>query len=205
MAVLALAHSLYEGAHLLKNPEPVLMREAGAMSRAAHRLREIDDGSHGRILCPWDWGHLVSYTAGLPVMVDGFGTAGGLTSFQEAQSAYFLIREEALARYCQRNGIRFVVLNNPFQYFPYTVHCFGVPSYHYLRPSLRGDGIVSVTRLMQASFWWRAYFDHGLARPEKGAWGASFRFFRLVYSDPQASSVSPPFGGPLVQVWELTH
>ncbi|MBI2840908.1 MAG: hypothetical protein HYX75_21530 [Acidobacteria bacterium] len=202
-ALLAVGPSLYECGRLLKNPSPVLTRGAGAMLRAAYRLREIDGGRHGRILAPWDWGHLLSFTSASPVIVDGFGTMGGLGVFEGAQSAPFLVREEAFADYCRRNGIRFVVVDNPFLRLPGSANCFGVPSSHYLRPSGEAGGSFVITRLMQVSFWWRAYYDKGRARPERGARGAPFRFFRLVYSDPQMSWAPSPFGGPMVQVWEL--
>jgi hypothetical protein len=55
---------------------------------------------------------------------------------------------------------------------------------------------------MRATFWWRAYFEAGRARPGRGEAGAAFRRFRLVRVEMEPS---PSEIRSTVQVWELVE
>jgi hypothetical protein len=59
-----------------------------------------------------------------------------------------------------------------------------------------------ITRLAQATWWWRAYFAHGAALPQQGMFGRPFRQFRLLWTDPQLSLDRTPYRGPSLMIWE---
>lgn len=201
-AIIGLGPSLVGCVGLLRHPPPLYLPGTAAMMRAADHLRSLS-AMNGRVLGPWEWGHLFNVRAGRPVIIDGFGTMVGRSLFQRAQGALFLRSEDAVAEYCRRSGVRFIVLDNPFLRLPTATACAEVPLENYLRPSGEPGKASTVTRLAQSTFWWRAYFDQGRARPERGRWGRPFRAFRLVYVDKQRSWGPPVYRGPLVEIWEL--
>ena len=172
------------------------------MLRAAARLATWQDRP-GHVLGPWSWGHLFDVRAGRGVIVDNFGAAVSRTTFDNALTAFLLSREARVADYCTAVGVRFVVLENPLRLLPPQIQSLGGDVSAYLRPGATPESPPGITRLAQTTFWWRAYFDRGEARPEAGARGEAFRRFRLVYVDPQPSADPPPYRGPAVQIWEL--
>lgn len=201
-AVLALAPTCAAAWLWLRPFSPVVPEEAAPMVRAAARVASFLDRP-GRVLAPWSWGHLFDVRAGRGVLVDNFGAMLGRAAFEDALSVALLTREDRVAASCERTGVRFVVLENPLRLIPPQVETLGGGATLYLRPGATPEAPPSITRLAQTTFWWRAYFGRGAARPEAGARGEAFRRFRLVYEDPQPSADPPPFRGPAVQVWEL--
>ena len=63
---------------------------------------------------------------------------------------------------------------------------------------------VRITRLAQATWWWRAYFSRGAPLPQQGMFGRAFTHFRLVYADPQIVLDRTPFRGPALMIWEYS-
>ena len=170
--------------------------------RAANWLKRAADRP-GRVLGPWSWGHLFDVVGERPVLVDNFGPLIERVEGNAALAAPLLPGEERLAEFCRRAGVRFVVLENPLRTLSGVLVTVGQDEALYLRPGAAAGKPPTFTRLAQASFWWRAYFDQGRARPEAGRWGRPFRSFRLVWADKENSGDPAPFSGPAMQIWEF--
>jgi hypothetical protein len=123
--------------------------------RAARLLHEQPPG---RVLAPWSVGHLLDVDAGRAVVIDNFGTMPNEIAFERAHDAFLTTREESLARYCDENGIRFVVYEPPGG-MRAAAAIVGLDPKLYDR-----------TKLAAATVWQRA-FD-----------GAPLRLFRRVYA-----------------------
>jgi len=108
----------------------------------------------GRTLAPWSVGHLLDVDGGRAVVVDNFGTMPDEIAFERAHDAFLTTHEDALARYCDANGIRFIVYERP-------------GGMHAAESILGVDVPPAVKR---RSVWWRAYA------------GAPLRDFRRVYA-----------------------
>jgi asparagine N-glycosylation enzyme membrane subunit Stt3 len=67
----------------------------------------------GRVLAPWSVGHLLDVVAGRPVVIDNFGTMPDRIAFERAHDAFLTTHEESLARYCDEQGVRFVIYEGP--------------------------------------------------------------------------------------------
>jgi hypothetical protein len=67
----------------------------------------------GRTLAPWSVGHLLDVDGGRAVVIDNFGTMPNQIAFERAHDAFLTTHDDALARYCDANGIRFIVYENP--------------------------------------------------------------------------------------------
>ena len=187
----------------LRHPVPTEVLETASFERAALFLARRPE-AHGRVLGPFSWGHLLHRLGGRPVLVDPFGAMPDRRLFEDALAATLTTREDHLAAWCRSRDVRFIVLENPLMRITRQAEAVGLSAPLFLRPSGGPDNQLAVTRFAQATFWWRAYFDRGAALPPAGSRGAPFRFFRLAYADPQLSTNPPPFGGPLVQIWELS-
>jgi asparagine N-glycosylation enzyme membrane subunit Stt3 len=199
-AVLLLAPPLPSALAGVRSPGPSFPSFAGPMVRAALASRSMPPG---RFLPPWSWGHLFDTVGGRSVVVDNFGTMGSPVGFENALSSILAVDEETAAGFCRRNGIRFVVLENPLRLISRVAETVGRSPAAYLRPDPDPEAPMRVTRLAQATFWWRAYFFRGSPRPEAGRFGLPFRHFRLVWVDAEPSAEPPPYAGPAVQIWEL--
>jgi hypothetical protein len=156
----------------------------------------------GRVLGPWSWGHLFNVVGGRGVLLDNFGTVGGQTEFENATAATLATREKFVADFCAARGVRFVVLQDPLPYFGSHAEMSGFPRAAFERTSGKRGTEPSATALMKATFWWRAYFEEGRARPGRGEAGARFRRFRLarVEMEPLPSEIRST-----VQIWELVE
>ncbi len=190
---------------------PALLSPASAIPlsglpaiRAANWLKRNADRP-GRVLAPWSWGHLFDFVGERPVLVDNFGPLIESVEGNAAIAAPLLPGEERFAAFCRQAGVRFVVFDNPFGTISGMVTTLGQPAAPYLRPGSTKESPPAFTRLAQASFWWRAYFDGGRARPEAGRSGRPFRRFRLVWADKESSGYPAPYAGPALQIWELVE
>src|SRR6185436_11347661 len=67
----------------------------------------------GRVLAPWSVGHLIDVVGERPVVIDNFGTMPDRGAFERAHDAFLTTHEETLARYCDEEGVRFVVYEGP--------------------------------------------------------------------------------------------
>ena len=184
----------------LLHPGPSFPAMAAPMARAALVSRSLPPG---RFLPPWSWGHLFNTVGGRSVVIDNFGAAGDRVGFENAVASTLAVDEEITAAFCRKNGIRFVVLENPLRLMSRYAETVGRSPADYLRPSADPDAPLRVTRLAQASFWWRAYFFRGSARPEAGRYGLPFRHFRLAWVDSEPAAELAPYAGPAIQIWEL--
>ncbi len=180
-------------------PEPV-PAGAGPALRVAELLRR--DRTTGRVLALENWGHAFNVLGRREVLVDPFGTAGN-PLYGPALTALLTTREERLAAFCREHRVRFLVLENPLATLPGTAARAGFDPDAYLVPGPGPDDPPRLTRLLQATVWWRAYFNGGRARPELGPGGEPLRSFVLVYEDPARVPQPPPYGGPALQVWEF--
>lgn len=199
-ALLLLAPSLPGALGSVLHPGPSLPLFANPMARAAIASRSMPPG---RFLTPWSWGHLFDVAGGRSVVVDNFGAMGNRIAFENALASILAVDEETTAGFCRQNGIRFIVLDNPLRLISRYAETLGRSPAAYLRPAPDPDAPMRVTRLAQASFWWRAYFLRGTGRPEAGRFGLPFRHFRLVWVDSDPAPEPPPYAGPAVQIWEL--
>ena len=179
----------------IARPPGAVSQEMVPMIRAADFVRARTDRP-GRVLGPWTWGHLFDVVAGRPVIVDNFGAMLGRTNFENAVGIVFATRERAVAAYCAAHGVRFLVLPDPLPFFADNAEMSDLPKSLFVTP----DRPPGPSRLMQSSFWWRAYFEGGKPRADRGPAGAAFRYFRLagVETEPQPSEMRSA-----VQIWEL--
>ena len=90
--------------------------------------------------------------------------------------------ENALWRYCDGAGIRYVVLDNPVFGLQGAAAVLGLDPRDF-----------ELTKLATSTWWWRAYYSRGRTAHR----------FRLVYADPQPSwRGTPLFRGPAIEIWE---
>lgn len=173
------------------------------MIATANYLRSRGPGA-GRVLGPWWAGHAFDVLGARPVVVDNFGAMEGRFLFEEAAGLLLSPREETVADYCRRNHVRFVVVENPSA-ASQIARTLEIPVSLYSRrlPGAAGEkSILAPTRLLEASFWWRAYFGAGPVS-ESPSPSLRFRFFRLVYPDPARFGDRLPSGSSGLQVWEF--
>jgi asparagine N-glycosylation enzyme membrane subunit Stt3 len=183
---------------LTRPPGPVPAR-AVPILRAAGNLRAVP--GNGRVLSSWSWGHAFHVAGGRPVVVDNFGASIGQTDFQNALGIVLSPREEAVAAWCRENRVRFIALENPLANLTVQAEAIGMSPSLFVRTDAGGPP--QITPRMRFSFWWRAYFDRGAAVREPRREAAAFRHFRLLYADASTSGTGR-FGGPAVQIWELS-
>jgi Uncharacterized membrane protein, required for N-linked glycosylation len=173
------------------------------MIATANYLRSRGRG-RGRVLGPWWAGHAFDVLGTQPVIVDNFGAAAGRHMFDEAVGLLLSPREETVARYCRDHGVRFLVVENPSAAsqiartleLPVSLYSRQVPA------AAGGKALLAPTRLLEASFWWRAYFGAGPAS-ESPAPASRFLHFRLVYPDPSRFGDRLPTESSGLQVWEF--
>jgi hypothetical protein len=194
-SVVAVSPSLF-------HPAPIVPLVARPALRVARLLRGTSPRA-GRVLAPWSWGHVIDVVGERGAVLDNFGSWIGEPEFSGAISALLSTREERLAEWCRRNGVEWVVFDNPLLRLPATAAMLELPGGAYLRPPSVPGGAPHITHLMQATVWWRAYFERGRARPERGMAGAPLRLFVPVYDDPDPSWEPAPFAGPALSVWRL--
>lgn len=173
---------------------------AGPALRVAELLRR--DRRPGRVLALENWGHVFNVLGRREVLVDPFGTAGN-PLYGPSLTALLTTREARLADFCREHRVRFLVLENPLASLPGTAARAGFDPERYLVPGPGPGDPPRLTRLLQATVWWRAYFNGGRARPELGPGGEPLRSFALLYEDPARVPQPPPFDGPILQVWEF--
>jgi hypothetical protein len=160
---------------------PVIDEREQPWVRAASFLRRRPD--RGRVLAPWSMGHALDVLGGHPVIIDNFGMmTDDEIVFDRAHDAFLAHDENALARYCDGAGIRYVVLDNPAFGLPAAADILGLERRQFM-----------ATKLAASTWWWRAYYRHQSRR------------FRLVYADPQPSwRGTPVLRGPALEIWERT-
>ncbi|HKC25050.1 MAG TPA: hypothetical protein VKF32_09930, partial [Thermoanaerobaculia bacterium] len=200
-ALVALGPGLVFAAPSIATPSPSVPPEAAPMLRVTSFLRAHPGG---RVLGPLSWGHLFDVAGLHPAVLDNFGSMIGREPFRARLRVFLLTDEAAVARWCRASGVRWVVLEPPFTALPLVVESLGEPLLPYLRPPPCPGGAFTFTRRTQATFWWRAFYDGGRARPEMGRFGTPFRSFRLAYRDAQPAGVGP-YRGPSAEVWELVE
>jgi hypothetical protein len=194
-AALVLAPGLAFSVPRVARPALAITPQSRPMVQAARKIAGTGVPS-GAVLPPWSWGHLFNVVPGRRVLVDNFGSASAPTDFANSTGITFVTREKMLADYCSWHGVRFLVLDDPLPYFAARVDMSGLPRSAYERPVGSGEP----TRLMRSTFWWRAFFEGGRARPDLGPAGASFRRFRLVGVETEPESAKRRTA---VQVWEV--
>ena len=177
---------------------PVVPREAAPMVRTARRLQALPPGE-GRLLGPWSWGHLFHVVGNRPVILDNFGATVGRTTFDDAHAALLLRRDDGFRSYLRRNGIRYVVLQNPVAAVRSFALCLDQPLDPWLRPGTPGGG-PEPTRLLRSTVWWRLYAGASPGGPA----AAIPAGFRLLYADPAAAGAPRPWDGPAMVVWEFS-
>ncbi len=119
--------------------------------RAAEFMKHQEPG---RVLGPWSLGHAIDVEGKHPVVLDNFGTMPDARTFESAHEALLSRAETSLARYCDANGIRYLILDSPK---------FGVAS---------ANAITGENQELQSTWWWRVHH------------GAEPRQFRLIWSEP---------------------
>jgi len=203
LAALAVAPGLIGCLYALPEMRSVVPPAAVPMLAAADFLKARREP--GRVLAPWWAGHAFDVVSGRPVVLDNFGAMEGRALFDEAIGLPLSPREETVARYCRDHGVRFVAIENPVGAVLQTARMLEVPVSFYLKPvstPAGGKPSYSPTRLLQASFWWRAYLG-GELRPGDSQPGPRFRHFRLLYPDPSRFGDRLPPGSRALQVWEF--
>ena len=200
-ALVALAPAVWGAAGLVRRPAPVVPPFAGPALRAAVALRERPEP--GRVLTPENWGFVFLVGAGRGVLVDPFGSMSDPRAYERALGLFLENREERFVEACRRLGVGFVAFESPLAGLPETARRLGLRGEAFLRPPAGPGGRPTVTRLAQATVWWRAYYDGGRARPERGPWGAPLSRLAKVYEDPARTPELPPYGGSMLQLWRV--
>jgi asparagine N-glycosylation enzyme membrane subunit Stt3 len=155
----------------------------------------------GRVLAPWSMGHLLDVVGERPVIVDNFGSMPDAVDFERAHDALLSKDEASLTRYCDANGIRWIVLANPVFEIQEAAAVNGIDQNRYV--TTVNHQVTRIHRLAQATCWWRAYYFDGAARPAQGMFGKPLTGFRKVYSDPQpAWHGTAVHNGPALEIWE---
>ncbi len=199
-ALVALGPTVWGAAGLVLSPAPIVPALAYPALRAAVALRERPEP--GRVLTPENWGFVFLVGAGRGVLVDPFGSMSDPRAYERALGLYLETREERFVEACRRLGVRFVAFESPLAGLPEAARRLGLPGEAFLREPA-GGGPPTVTRLAQATVWWRAYYDGGRARPERGPWGAPLSRLVKVYEDPARTPELAPYGGSVLQLWRV--
>ena len=199
-ALVALGPAVWGGAGLVLGPAPVVPDLARPALRAAVALRERPEP--GRVLTPENWGFVFLVGAGRGILVDPFGSMSDPRAYERALGLYLETREGRFVEACRRLGVRFVAFESPLSGLPETARRLGLPGDAFLRAPA-GGGPPTVTRLAQATVWWRAYYDGGRARPERGPWGAPLTRLAKVYEDPARTPELAAYGGSMLQLWRV--
>ena len=194
-AAILLAPGLVFSLPRVVRPAQVMTPESQPMVQATQAIARAAAWP-GAVLPPWSWGHLFNVVANRRVLVDNFGNWSAPTEFENSTAITFATREKMLADYCGWYGVRFLVLDDPLPYFAARADMSGLPRSAYERPVGSGEP----TRLMRSTFWWRAYFEGGRARPDLGPAGAPFHSLRLVRVETEPESARHRTA---VQIWEL--
>lgn len=201
LAVLAAAAPTLAGAvPRLLTPAPVVPPGALPALRVAGLLSAAP--GPGRVLALENWGHVFNVVGRRGVLLDPFGT-GGNPDYGASLSALLSNREERLEAFCRASGVRYLVLENPLLHLSGAAARAGLDPAAFLAPGAGPDAPPRLTRLLQSTVWWRAYYDHGRARPERGRSGEPLSRFVLLHEVPGAGPQPPAWGGPALQLWEL--
>jgi hypothetical protein len=137
-----------------REPEPAWI--------AAPRMlaAEVAPLPRGRILAPWSIGHALHVLGRQPVVLDNFGSMPDEMAFADATDALLQTHPDALAAWCRRNGVRYLVLPAPG-----------------LRAAAASVGIdpalYTGTRLARRTVWWRLRRGErlaGFARRSANVW-----------------------------------
>ena len=156
----------------------------------------------GRVLAPWSIGHVLDVIGERAVVIDNFGTMPDSIAFGNASDALLSRDEDSLARYCDRTGVRYLVIDNPLYGLRGVAAAVGIDPGAFVQSDAQGRP-VRITRLAEATWWWRAYFGRGRAVPAEGIFGRPFTRFRLAWADPQPSwHGTAMYRGPALEVWE---
>lgn len=118
--------------------------------RAANFLR--DRGGAGRVLAPWSYGHMFDVLGESPVVLDNFGTMPDPETFRVAHEILLSRDERAVAAFCDRYDIRYVVLETPFRGIVQSAKFAGMPI----------EMFASENRLKPEAgrtWYWSAFFD----------------------------------------------
>jgi asparagine N-glycosylation enzyme membrane subunit Stt3 len=156
----------------MQHPTPPVGATERQWIRAAEFLRTQPGG---RVLAPWWLGHTIDVIGGHGVVIDNFGNMPDPLAFERANEALLSRDEATLVRYCQTNGVRFVLLTNPL---------LGVRDAAAVIGARANPGT--------ATWWWRTYFSR---RAEH---------YRLIYDNwrPEWQGAWMVHA-PAIEIWEL--
>jgi hypothetical protein len=87
-----------------REPEPAWITAPRMLAR------EVVPLPRGRILAPWSIGHALHVLGRQPVVLDNFGSMPDEMAFGDATDALLQTHPEALAGWCRRHGVRYLVL-----------------------------------------------------------------------------------------------
>ncbi len=171
----------------MQQPEFAIPRRTIPWIRTASFLQA--QRAPGRVLAPWSIGHVVDVIGERGVIIDNFGNMPDPITFDRANDVWIARHEDALVRFCEASGVRYVVLENPISGLPLAAQILGLDSENYIHIT-GGMPPFVFTRLARSTWWWHAYF------------GRSLRHFQLVYADPQLYATGTPYQGPALTIWE---
>ncbi|MCM2314786.1 MAG: hypothetical protein NDJ92_06500 [Thermoanaerobaculia bacterium] len=179
---------------LAKEPPGV---QTEATIRAALALRRLP--ASGRILAPWDRGHVISFYGGRAAVVDNFGSVERRSELTAAAAALLSTDDAALLRYCRERGVAYIVLNHPIEQLAATATIAGFDGDRYAR----GRGWIEPGPDAESTFWWRAYFGGERAEVAGVPPPPPVRGFRLVWSDEMDVGYAFGLRGDAAQVWAV--
>jgi asparagine N-glycosylation enzyme membrane subunit Stt3 len=168
-----------------------------ATIRAALALRQLP--ASGRILAPWDRGHLIAFYGGRAAVVDNFGSVERRSELTAAAAALLATDDAALLRYCRERGVAYIVLNHPIEQLAATATIAGLDGDRYAR----GRSWIERGPDAESTFWWRAYFGGERAAIAGVPQPKPVRGFRLVWRDEMDVGYAFGLRGDAAQVWAV--
>lgn len=145
----------------------------------------------GRVLTPWETGHLIHYESGRPVVIDNFAFMGIDEQFDRAIAAPLSKTEEEMAAYSRASGVGIILLRNPALWISDSLETLDLPADEYVRDL---ETAAKFSDLARSTFWWRAYYSTD---------PSEFRHFRKIWEHPDRLGLPPRYDGSVLQAWEF--
>jgi len=169
-----------------EDPDRQALMEALAWLR--HRPAPLPD--RPAVFAEWDYGHLVQYEAGKPVLVSPFGTDLGEAAMRDFADAFTTDDPERLEAILERRSVGFLILTEPVTeaVFSQDFAPAGTPELVQLTLDWRAGASVRVLDPFWATAAARLYYRDGMV--PAGFEGEALGRYRLVWESTAAVGTS---------------
>lgn len=176
-AILLLAPALFYFSHGGLRPDPTHLEVIRALEWL--RDRGLPDAERPAVFSEWDWGHLIQYVAGRPVVATPFGTDGG-EGAMETTAAFFLATSPGEAeRILESRRAGYLMMTDPLTHAAFSAAFAPPDAVAPVRSEvdrIRGPKL-AVTPEVDDLVAVRVYYDNGMS--SRGL--PSLHRYRLVY------------------------